>query len=70
MSQYSIADASTIDVAWQKASASGGDGNCVELAPYDGLIAVRDSKSPHGPAILYPHPALTTLLTALKTGTL
>ncbi|MGJ5896672.1 DUF397 domain-containing protein [Streptomyces niveiscabiei] len=52
MSQYSIADASTIDAAWQKASASGGDGNCVELAPYDGLIAICDSKSPNGPAIL------------------
>ena len=67
MSQYSIADASTIDAAWQKASASGAEGDCVELASYEGLIAIRDSKAPSGPAILFSRP---TLLTALETGTL
>ncbi|WP_416975751.1 DUF397 domain-containing protein [Streptomyces sp. 4F14] len=65
MSQYSIADASTIDAAWQKASASGGDGDCVELAPYDDLIAIRDSKAANGPAILSPRSAVTALLATL-----
>ncbi|MGH3421601.1 MAG: DUF397 domain-containing protein, partial [Streptosporangiaceae bacterium] len=35
---------------WRKASASG-NGNCVEVAVnLTGVIAVRDSKDPHGPA--------------------
>ncbi|MEX3102377.1 MULTISPECIES: DUF397 domain-containing protein [unclassified Streptomyces] len=67
MSQYSIADASTIDVSWQKASASGHNSDCVELAPYQGRIAIRDSKAPNGPAILCSRLAL---LVALETGTL
>ncbi|GAQ58164.1 DUF397 domain-containing protein [Streptomyces acidiscabies] len=62
MSQYSIADASTIDAAWQKASASGAEGDCVELASYEGLIAIRDSKFPDGPAILCSRSQVTTLL--------
>ncbi|KPI06828.1 protein of unknown function DUF397 [Actinobacteria bacterium OK074] len=68
MSYRIIADASTMDVLWRKSSASGGDGDCVELAAHRGRIAVRDSKAPHGPAILYPRAAVTTLLAALKTG--
>ncbi|WP_075734897.1 DUF397 domain-containing protein [Streptomyces acidiscabies] len=62
-----VQDASTLTVEWQKASASGHNSDCVELAPYQDRIAIRDSKSPNGPAILFSRP---TLLTALKTGTL
>jgi hypothetical protein len=42
-----------ISPRWQKSSYSGnGGGNCVEVArniPH--LVAVRDSKDPHGPAL-------------------
>jgi hypothetical protein len=31
---------------WIKASTSASLGACVELAPYDGMIALRDSKNP------------------------
>lgn len=35
------------DAAWRKASASGGQGNCVEITDLpDGAVAVRDSKNP------------------------
>ncbi|PWG10027.1 DUF397 domain-containing protein [Streptomyces sp. V2] len=67
MSQYTIADSASITATWQKASASGKNGDCVELAPYNGRIAIRDSKAPNGPAILCSRLAL---LAALETGTL
>ncbi|MFF3375502.1 DUF397 domain-containing protein [Streptomyces sp. NPDC002680] len=41
--------------AWRKSSYSdGGDNNCVEVADgYVGLVPVRDSKVPHGPALIF-----------------
>ena len=37
---------------WRKSSLSGNNG-CVEVAFIDGRIAVRDSKNPAGPALLF-----------------
>ncbi|KAF4410761.1 DUF397 domain-containing protein [Streptomyces lycii] len=37
---------------WRKSSHSGDTGGqCVEVADVDGIVAVRDSKSPDGPAL-------------------
>jgi hypothetical protein len=46
----------TAQPAWRKSSLSGGDGggNCVEVATnLPGLVAVRDSKDPSGPALSF-----------------
>ncbi|EYT78926.1 DUF397 domain-containing protein [Streptomyces andamanensis] len=45
-------------VRWLRSSYSTGANNCVETArpaaqPYAGLLAVRDSKAPAGPALLF-----------------
>ncbi|MFJ6195625.1 DUF397 domain-containing protein [Micromonospora sp. NPDC092111] len=40
--------------AWRKSSHSGDEGACVELAPLPDRIAVRDSKDPTGPVLLFP----------------
>lgn len=45
-------------VRWLRSSYSTGANNCVETArpaapPYAGLLAVRDSKDPAGPALLF-----------------
>ncbi|MDQ0579546.1 DUF397 domain-containing protein [Streptomyces rishiriensis] len=46
------------DVRWLRSSYSTGANNCVETArpgsgPWSGLLAVRDSKDPAGPALLF-----------------
>ncbi|AIR97024.1 DUF397 domain-containing protein [Streptomyces glaucescens] len=46
------------EVRWLRSSYSTGANNCVETArtrsgPWAGLLAVRDSKNPAGPALLF-----------------
>ncbi|MFJ9908597.1 DUF397 domain-containing protein [Streptomyces sp. NPDC101152] len=40
---------------WRKSSHSGGEGgNCLEIAPdIPAVVPVRDSKTPHGPKLVF-----------------
>lgn len=53
---------------WRKSSHSNGDGGaCVEVADgYPGIVPVRDSKNPEGPALIIPAAGWTTFVTAVK----
>lgn len=51
---------------WRKSSYSGNTGNCVEVAALDGLIAVRDSKDPSGPALTFSPESWQEFTAALK----
>ncbi|MCQ0022776.1 DUF397 domain-containing protein [Streptomyces somaliensis DSM 40738] len=55
-------------VVWRKSSYSeGGDGNCVEVAGGSpSVVPVRDSKVPHGPALVFPAPAWAAFLAGLR----
>jgi hypothetical protein len=66
-SSYSSANGECVEVAfiWRKSSYSGGNGNCVEVATADGLIAMRDSKTPTAPALLLTQGQFTAFLGAL-----
>ncbi|RPE33009.1 DUF397 domain-containing protein [Kitasatospora cineracea] len=57
---------------WVKSSYSSDGGNCVEFAPEftatHGLVPVRDSKDPQGPALLFTETAFAAFVTAVKSG--
>ncbi|WP_030812581.1 DUF397 domain-containing protein [Streptomyces sp. NRRL S-337] len=63
----------TRDFAWTKSSYSEGNGGeCIEfsrtLTHPHGLIPVRDSKNPDGPALLFPATDWATFISAVKQG--
>jgi hypothetical protein len=55
---------------WRKSSRSGGYGeNCVEIAGLDTAVAVRDSKNPAGPALIFRTAHWRTFARSVKHGT-
>lgn len=57
-------------IMWRKSSYStGGNANCVETAAAAGdQIAVRDSKNPSGPALIFPATSFFVFTHALRKG--
>jgi Domain of unknown function (DUF397) len=55
---------------WRKSSYSNGDGgNCVEVADnLPGIVPVRDSKDPSGPALVFPAGAWAAFIADVKAG--
>ncbi|MER6528321.1 DUF397 domain-containing protein [Streptomyces sp. NPDC001508] len=58
--------------SWRKSSYSNQDGGaCVEVSDdFDAVVPVRDTKDPHGPALLFPADGWTTFVAAVKDGRL
>ncbi|MER7845697.1 DUF397 domain-containing protein [Kitasatospora sp. NPDC096077] len=55
--------------SWSKSSYSGNGGQCVEVAPdFPGLMPVRDSKDPQGPALVFPSEAWKSFVVAVRSG--
>lgn len=59
-----------MSVVWKKSSRSNGSGgnNCVEVAFLDDGVAVRDSKDPGGPALLFNRAEWAAFLGGAKDG--
>ncbi|MGW3611095.1 DUF397 domain-containing protein [Micromonospora sp. NPDC005163] len=55
---------------WRKSTRSGdNNGNCLEVADnLPGLVAVRDSKDPAGPALIFSPAAWTSFVRVTKSG--
>jgi hypothetical protein len=56
-------------IVWRKSSHSNSQGNCVEFAQLpDGSVAMRNSRFPQGPALVYTRAEISALLAGAKDG--
>ncbi|MFE7773388.1 DUF397 domain-containing protein [Streptomyces sp. NPDC057445] len=54
---------------WVKSSHSNATGNCVELAALPGdRVAVRNSRDPHGPALVYTRDEVAAFMAGARDG--
>ncbi|MGW7248639.1 DUF397 domain-containing protein [Streptomyces decoyicus] len=56
--------------SWRKSSYSDQNGgSCLEVSDdHPGIVPVRDSKTPHGPALVFTAPRWTAFIDAVKDG--
>ncbi|MFF2954976.1 DUF397 domain-containing protein [Kitasatospora sp. NPDC057965] len=63
------ADSITAQGQWQKARRSVNTGSCVELRPLDnGGVAVRNSRHPSGPALVFTRAEIDALFDGIREG--
>lgn len=56
-------------VTWQKSSRSNPSGNCVECAVLPGGgVAVRNSRDPEGPALIYTQAEIDAFILGVRDG--
>ena len=54
---------------WLKSRRSNSQGNCVEIAELPGgRVAMRNSRHPEGPALIYTRPEIEALILGAKDG--
>ncbi|QGK69322.1 DUF397 domain-containing protein [Allosaccharopolyspora coralli] len=57
------------EASWRKSARSGALGNCVEVSALDGGdVAVRNSRFPDGPALLYTRAEMAAFVAGAKDG--
>ncbi|MER8009467.1 DUF397 domain-containing protein [Streptomyces sp. SLBN-31] len=61
--------ASSLDVRWLKSRHSNAEGNCVEVAALaEGGVAMRNSRDPNGPALIYTPAEVAAFLAGVRDG--
>lgn len=57
------------DLRWRKSTVSNPSGNCVELAELaDGGVAVRNSRHPQGPTLVYTRAEISAFILGVQGG--
>ena len=58
-----------VDACWRKSSISNSQGTCVEVARLnEAEFAVRNSRNPEGPALIYTRAEIAALIEGVKLG--
>ena len=58
-----------VSARWRKSQASNPSGSCVQVAELgDGAIAMRNSRHPSGPALIYTRAEIVAFLAGVKNG--
>ncbi|MGH3931680.1 MAG: DUF397 domain-containing protein [Pseudonocardiaceae bacterium] len=64
-----VAAAGLDGASWRKSGYSNPSGNCVELAELsDGVVAVRNSRHPSGPALIYTRDEMAAFIHGARSG--
>jgi hypothetical protein len=63
-----VSDHDSVVRGWRKSSYSASDGCCLEIAPRDDRVAVRDSKDPDGAILRFSTEAWGQFIAAVKIG--
>jgi hypothetical protein len=59
----------SVELQWRKSTASNPSGNCVELAELaGGDVAVRNSRHPSGPTLVYTRAAIAAFIAGARGG--
>jgi Domain of unknown function (DUF397) len=62
-----VADSERADIAWRKSTASGSNGDCVEVA-FTETVLVRNSRDPHGPKLSFSYSEWAAFMIGARLG--
>jgi hypothetical protein len=63
-----LTDPERMSLVWRKSQRSTNNGDCVEVASVVGKVALRDSKDPTGPMLVYTPDEWSAFLDGAKRG--
>ncbi len=66
--RINLSESERANLVWLKARSSGANGQCVEIGADEGKIAMRDSKDPDGPILVFSKAEFRAFLEGARTG--